>query len=160
MTVGRRTLLSRSHVSSMTGGCTCPIYYQGDVRVAKGSVIIRSKLPELIKNVSRAGNCSPADMFQACIGGGSNLLSRNYVSSTTGECTCPIEYQGVFSVAKGSVIIRSKLPELIKNVSWAGNRLLSCSNVPSMPRWWVEPALPQPCFQHDRELLVPKKEVC
>ena len=23
-----RTLLSRSHVSSMTGGCTYPIYYQ------------------------------------------------------------------------------------------------------------------------------------
>jgi hypothetical protein len=36
----------------MTGGCTCPIYYQGVVSVEKGSVIIRYKLVELIKKVS------------------------------------------------------------------------------------------------------------
>jgi len=51
--VGSRTLLSRSRVSSMTGGCTCPIYYQGVVSVEKGSVIIRYKLAELLKTVSK-----------------------------------------------------------------------------------------------------------
>ena len=38
--VESRTLLSRSHVSSMTGGCTDPIYYQRVVSVGIGSVII------------------------------------------------------------------------------------------------------------------------
>ena len=47
--VGNRTLLSRSHISRMTGGSPCPIYYQG---VEKGGVIIRYKLTELIKEVS------------------------------------------------------------------------------------------------------------
>jgi hypothetical protein len=63
--VGSRTLLSHSHVSSMTGGCTCPIYYQRVVGVEKGSVIIRYKLPELIETASEAANRSPAAMFQA-----------------------------------------------------------------------------------------------
>ena len=63
-----RTVLSRSHVSSMTGGCTCPIYYQGVVGIEKGSVIIRYKLPELIKRVSETVYRSPAAMFQACLG--------------------------------------------------------------------------------------------
>ena len=39
--VRSRILLSRSHASSMTGGCTCPIYYQEVVSVEKGGVIIR-----------------------------------------------------------------------------------------------------------------------
>jgi len=55
-TVESRTLLSRSHGSSMTGGSTCPIYYQGIVSLEKGSVIIRYKLPELIKKASEAAN--------------------------------------------------------------------------------------------------------
>ena len=42
-------MLSRSHVSSMTGGCTCPISYRGVVSVEKESMIIRYKLAELIK---------------------------------------------------------------------------------------------------------------
>jgi hypothetical protein len=46
---GSRTLLSRSHVSSMTGGYTCPIYYRGVVSVQKGRLIIRYKLAELFK---------------------------------------------------------------------------------------------------------------
>jgi len=54
--VGSRTLLSRSRVSSMTRGCTCPIYYQGVVSLEKASVIIRYTLPELIKKVSEAAN--------------------------------------------------------------------------------------------------------
>jgi len=33
----------------MTGGWTCPIYYQVVVSLENGSVIIRYKLPELIK---------------------------------------------------------------------------------------------------------------
>jgi hypothetical protein len=40
----------------MTGGCTCPIYYQGVVSLEKASAIIRYKLPELIKKVSEAAN--------------------------------------------------------------------------------------------------------
>jgi len=47
-----RTVLCRSRVSSMTGGCTYPIYYQRAVSVDKGRVIIRYKLPELFKKVS------------------------------------------------------------------------------------------------------------
>ena len=54
----RRTPLSRSHAVAMfqAGECTYPIYYQRVVNVDKGSVIIRYKLPELIKKVSQAGN--------------------------------------------------------------------------------------------------------
>jgi len=52
MTRRNRTLLFRSPVSSMTGGCSYPIYYQGVVSIAKGSVIIPCKSPELIKNTS------------------------------------------------------------------------------------------------------------
>ena len=37
----RGTPLSRSHVLSMTGRCTYPIYYQRVASVDKGSVIIR-----------------------------------------------------------------------------------------------------------------------
>ena len=36
----------------MTGGRTRPIYYRGIVSVETGSVIIRYKLPELIKKLS------------------------------------------------------------------------------------------------------------
>jgi len=79
MVVGR-TLLCRSHVSSMTGGCNCPIYYQGVVRLQKRNVIIRYKLPELIKKVSEAGN---APLSQPCFkhdyGGESNpALPQQY----------------------------------------------------------------------------------
>jgi len=54
--VESRTLLCCSHVSSVAGGCTGQIYYQGVVSVEKGSVIIRCKLPERIKKVSEAAN--------------------------------------------------------------------------------------------------------
>jgi hypothetical protein len=40
----------------MTGGYICPIYHWGVVDVQNGSVIIRFKLPELIKKVSEAAN--------------------------------------------------------------------------------------------------------
>ena len=69
---GSRTLLSRSHVSSMTGWCTCPIYYQGVVRAEKGSVIIRYKLADLIKRVWPGTLLSRAAMFQAWLGEESN----------------------------------------------------------------------------------------
>jgi hypothetical protein len=63
---GSRNLLSRCHVSGMTGGCTCPTYYQGVVSVAKGSVEIQYKLAELIKKVSEEANPTlPVAMFQA-----------------------------------------------------------------------------------------------
>jgi hypothetical protein len=38
-----------------------------------------------------------------------------------GGSTCPIYYQGVVSLEKGSETIRYKLPELIKKVSEAAN---------------------------------------
>jgi len=52
MTMVGRTLLSPSRVSNMTGD-TCPTNYQGVVSVEKGSVIILYKLVELIKKLSR-----------------------------------------------------------------------------------------------------------
>jgi len=44
---------------------------------------------------------------------------------------CPIYYRGVVSVETGNIIIRYKLAELIKRVSYAGN-----------------PTLPQPRFKY------------
>jgi len=129
--LGRRTLLSHSHVSSMTNGCTCPIYYQGVVSDEKGSV--KYTLPELIKNPSEAGNpLSRGHVSSMARAESRSLLSSSHVSSMTGGCTCPMYYQGVVSGEKGSVITRYKLPELIKNVSEATN-----------------PTLPKPCFKHD-----------
>ena len=68
--VGSGTLLFRNYVSSMTGGCSCPIYYRGVVSLEKGKVIIRHKLPELIKSFlggepRGVEPCSSAAMFQA-----------------------------------------------------------------------------------------------
>jgi len=150
---GSRTLLSRSHVSSMTGGCPCPIYYQEVVNLEKGGVIIRCKLPELIKNILRQRTpLSSSHISSMTMVGSRTLLSRSHVSSMTGGCTCPIYYQGVVSVEKGGVIIRYKLPEPIKKVCQAGN--------PAVPQPYFKhdygresnPALPQPCFQHDRRM--------
>ena len=78
---GESNLLSRSHVSSMTGGCTFPIYYPGVVSVEKGRVIIRYTLAQLSKSIldGEPPSCSdvssittrgvepssPAAMFQA-----------------------------------------------------------------------------------------------
>jgi hypothetical protein len=87
----------------MAGAWTCPIYYRGAVSVEKGSVIIRYKLPELIKKFLRRGN--------ALLQGGRTLLSRSHVPSMTGGCTCPIYYQGVVSFEKGGVIMRYKLAD-------------------------------------------------
>jgi len=70
---GSRTLFSRGHVSSMTGGCACPIYYRGVVSVEKGNIIIRYKLAELIKRVSYAGNPTlPQPRFKHDYGGEAN----------------------------------------------------------------------------------------
>ena len=68
--VGSRTLVSGSHVSSMTSGCTSPMYYQGVVSLEKGSMIIRyANYLSLSKSVlgceQGAKPCSPAAMFQA-----------------------------------------------------------------------------------------------
>jgi len=131
--VESRILLSRSHVSSMTGGCTCPIYYQGVVSLEKGSVVIRYKLPELIKKVWRGTPPSRSHVSSMTMIGSRTLLSRSRVSSMTGGCTCPIYYQRVVGVQKGSVIIRYKLPELFKK-SFLGE-----SNLARL----------QPCFKHD-----------
>ena len=56
----------------------------------------------------------------------------------TDGCTCPIYYQGVVSVEKGSVIIRYKLGELNKN--------LHCDS-----RDYTY-ALRQPYFKHARRV--------
>ena len=129
---GSRTLLSRSNVSSTTGGCTCPIYYQGVVNVEKGGVIIRYKLAELIKTkfLGQEPPLLRSHVSSMTMVGSRILLSRSHVSSMTGGCSYPIYYQGVVSVEQRSVIIRYKLAELIKKL---------CG----------EPALPQPCFKHD-----------
>jgi len=78
--LGSRTLPSRSHVSSMTGGCACPIHYRGVVSVEKGSVIIRYKLPELIKNISEVASAAlPSPCFKHDYGGESNpALPQSY----------------------------------------------------------------------------------
>jgi hypothetical protein len=90
----------------MTGGCTCPIYYQGVVRVEKGSVIIRYKLAELIKTfLKRETPLSRSHVSSMTMVESRTLLSRSHVSSMTGGCTCPIYYQGVVSLEKGSVTI-------------------------------------------------------
>jgi len=105
---GSQTLLSRSHVSSMTGRCTCPISYQGVVSLEKGSVIIRYKLAELIKKIWRGTPPSRSHVSSMDIVGSRTLLSRSHVSSMTGGCNGPIYYQRAVSVGKGSVIIRFK----------------------------------------------------
>jgi hypothetical protein len=83
----------------MTGGCTCPIYYQGVVSVEKGSVIVRYELAELIKTVCEP--CSPAALFQAC------------------QADVLVRFTTVVSGEKGSVIIRykkNKLAELLSKI--------------------------------------------
>jgi len=159
---GSRTVLSRSHVPSMTGGCTCPIYYQVVVSLEKGSVIIRYKLPELSKKFLRRRTPLSRNHVSSMTRAGSRTASsRCHVSSTPGEWTYPIYYQTVVSVDKGSVIIRHKLPERIKilrrptprsrshisSMTRAGSRtLLSRSHVSSLTgectyltydcQWW------------------------
>ena len=113
--VGSRTLFSRSHVSSMTGEWACPIYYRGVVSVEKGSVIIRYKLPELMKKLLR--RLPRSHVSSMTMVGSRTMLSRSPVSSMTGGCAGPICYWSVESDEKGSAVIRLKFPELIKTVS-------------------------------------------
>jgi len=70
--------------------------------VEKGSVIVRYKLPELIKTASQVGEAqlSRRHVSSMTIVVSRTLLSRRHVSSMTGGCTCPIYYQGVVSVEK------------------------------------------------------------
>jgi hypothetical protein len=144
--VGSRTLLSRSHISSMTGGCTCPIYYQGVVNVEKGSVMIRYKLPELIKKSFVGGEpLSRSHVSSMTMVGSGTLLSRSHVPGMTGGCTCPIYHQGVFRLEKGSVIVRYKLPELIKKCL-SRPTPLSHSHVSSMTLAGVDPCSPAAMF--------------
>ena len=181
--VGSRTLLSFSHVSSMTGGCTRPIYYQRVVSGEKGSVIIRFKLPELMKTVWRGTPPSRSHVSSMTMAGSRTLLSRNHVwsmtmvrrrtllscshvSSMTYGCTCPIYYQGVVSVDKGSVIIRYTLAEFIKKAFLGGKP--SAAMFQAWLWWGVEPCSPAAIFQAwqadvvvwytTRESLVSKRE--
>jgi len=147
----------------MTGGCTYPIYYQRLVSVDKRSVIIRYKKHKLAcqkmflrrrtsrsrshgSSMTMAGSrtlLSRSHVSSMTMAGSRTMLSRSHVSSMTGGCTCSINYQGVVSVKKGSVIIRYKLAELIKSFSGA----LSCSHVSSMTRRGVKPCSPAAMFQ-------------
>ena len=151
----------------MTGGCTCLIYYQGVVRVEKGSVIIRYKLAELMKNSSARTPPLAQPCFMAWLGKESNPAlplpcfkhdRRVYLSGILpgsceyckrkldnslqitwayqnrflggapalpqpcfkhDGCTCPIYYQGVVSVDKGSVIIRYKKKQIsLSDIPW------------------------------------------
>jgi len=130
--VGSRTMLSRSHVSSVTGGCTCPISYRGVVSIEKESMIIRYKLAELIKRFLSRGTRPREAMFQSChMVGSRTMLARSHVSSMTGGCTCPIAFRGVVSIEKASMIIRYQLAELIKKV--LRPQPFSRSQVSSMP---------------------------
>jgi len=58
--VGSQTLRSRSHISSMTGECTYPIYYQKVVRVEKGTALIRYRK---IGVEHRSKVCDHLDLF-------------------------------------------------------------------------------------------------
>ena len=105
----------------MRGGCTYPIYYQGVVSLENGSVIIRYKLPELIKKVSQVGNPAVPQAGRSHVSSmtmvrSRTLLTHSHVLSMTVGCTCSIYYQGVVSLEKGSAIIRYKLPELTKKL--------------------------------------------
>jgi len=151
--VGSRTLLSRSHVSTTAGGCTYPTYYQRVVSADKGSVIIRYKNKFAYQKMFlRHGTPLSRGHVSGMTGAGSRtLLSRSHVSSMTRGWTCPIHYQGVVTLEK--VIIRYKLPELIKTVAgtpisrshvssmtMVGSRsLLSRSHVSSMTGGWTCP---------------------
>ena len=58
---GRRTLLSCSHVSSMTSGYSDPIYYRRVVSVEKGSVIARYK-----KTSRESNRMNPINKMMEC----------------------------------------------------------------------------------------------
>jgi len=133
-------LLSRGHVSSMTGGRTCPIYYQRVAQACfKHDFGEESKVavPQPCFKHDFGGESKvtlPEPCFKHDFGGSRTLLSRRHVSSMTGERTCPIYDRGVVSVEKGSMIIRYKLAELIKKFSGR------------------EPLSGKPCFKHDRRM--------
>jgi len=151
----------RSHVSSTTGGCTWPIYYQGVVSIEKGSVIIRS----LSKMPLRRGTplfCSHASNMT--MARSRTLLSRSHVLNMTGGCTRLIYYRRDVNVEKGSVIIRYQLPELNKNDSYAGNPALLQPCFKHDYGKESNPGLPQSCFKHDRRMyssdILPKRCWC
>jgi len=131
---GSQTLLSRSHVSTKTGGCTYPIYYRLSV-LTKEAWYFDPKNNKLAyqkrKILTRETPFSRGHVSSITRAWSWTLLSRSHVSSKTHWCTCPIYYQGVVSVEKGSAITRYTLPELIKKVSE--------ENL----------TLPWPCFKHE-----------
>jgi len=153
----------------MTGGCTCPIYYQEVVSAEKGSVIIRYKLPELIKNVScgellscshvssmtgcqkrKCDNSKPITwVYQKCILGG-QPLTCSHVSSMTRREPNPALPQPCFKQDK-RVFVSGILPESC----WCWKR--KCDDSIHKKNWLSlskkllrrGTALLQPCFKHD-----------
>jgi len=104
----------------MTGGWTCPIDYRGVVNVEKGSSIIRYKLAELIQKFLRWGtplSRRPQLHFKHDYGGESKpALQQPRFKHDSDELVRYTTREAVI-LEKGSVIIRYKLPELIKNAS-------------------------------------------
>ena len=71
----------------------------------KGSVIIRYKLPELLKKqFLRRGTLSRSHVSSMTRAGSRTLPSRRHISSMTDESTYPIYYQRVVSVDNGGVL--------------------------------------------------------
>jgi len=147
----------------MTGGCTCPIYYQGVVSVEKGSVIIRYKLVELIKIVCEPCSrshvwsttmrgvepCYPAAMFQSWLGEESNPVHpqpcfkhdrRVYLSDIlSGSCEC----------WKRKCDNSIQISWTYQNSSWT---LLAQPCFNHAYGGESNPAHPQPCFKHERRM--------
>jgi len=90
----------------MTGRYTCPIYYQDVVSLEKGGMIILYKLAELMQKAPQRRGTPPSRGHVSSMkcAESRTLPSRSHVSSMTGGCTCPIYYQDVVSVDKGSLI--------------------------------------------------------
>jgi len=82
--VGDGTLLSRNHVSIMTGGCTYPMYYQTVVSGEKGSAIIRDKKNKLADQKKVRNPPCQGHVSSMTWAGSRTMLSRSHVSSMTG----------------------------------------------------------------------------
>ena len=145
---------SRSHVLSMTDGCTGPIYYQGDASAGKGSVIIRSTWAELIKKLTRRGTLLSCSLVS--YGGESNPAwpescfkhdRRMYLSDILpGSCQswkkkCDNSMQNYLSLSKKFLRRRTLLSlSNVSSMTMLGSRTpLSRRHVSSVTGGWTCP---------------------
>jgi len=148
------SLLSRSRVSSMTGGCSCPIFYQGVIRLCrKGKCYKFIQINWAYQKSSLGGEPrSPAATFQAWHAWQAGVLP--------GSCQC-WQRKRDNSIQKNKRSLSEKFLRL----------RISRGHVSSMTRQGVGPCSPAAMFQnfnHDkgvliryttREFLVLRKEV-